>query len=31
VGSAPELLPPEARAPQNETKPMCFAENGAGK
>jgi hypothetical protein len=31
VGSAPEVLPPETRAPQNETKPLCFAEAGAGR
>lgn len=31
VGTAPTTLPLEARAPENETKPLCFDEVGSGR
>lgn len=31
VGTAPTTLPLEARAPENETKPLCFDDAGAGR
>jgi hypothetical protein len=29
VGTAPTTLPLEARAPENETRPLCFDDRGA--
>ena len=31
VGTAPATLPLEARAPENETKPLCFDDIGAAQ